>query len=313
MLQAILGSHPDIHTCSEPWIALPFVYAASKKNGCEFEFNGAWAKNGINAFLKEGGIDDSFFNSALSSFLRSIYHKALERSGKSFFLDKTPRYYEIVFELIDIFPDAKFIILYRHPLAVLHSILNTWVKINTETLFYHSRDLLVAPKKLADFAATHADAICLMRYEDIVKSPHAEIKRACEYIGVEFFENIINYNSKNEWYYGDKNFKNKNMPDSNSIESWKFQVKNRRDVNFIYYYLKELGEDLFNSLGYNFTSTLDSLKALQPDQKDFNTWQAITQSNYISSIDEQLFNVNTHLDRGYFSKFISKFTNLSAK
>ena len=62
LLQAILGGHPDIHTCSEPWIALPFIYAL-KEEGSEFDFNSKTSKVAIKAFFNESAIDEEFYNS----------------------------------------------------------------------------------------------------------------------------------------------------------------------------------------------------------------------------------------------------------
>jgi len=64
----------------------------------------------------------------------TLYNRALEVAGKRFFLDKTPRYYFIIPELKNVFPEAKFIILLRNPLAVLSSILNTWFQNNLQAL-----------------------------------------------------------------------------------------------------------------------------------------------------------------------------------
>ena len=101
--------------------------------------------------------------------------------------------------LINVFPNAKFIVLFRHPLSVLNSILKTWVKDEIDKLFYYSRDLLAAPQKLTDFVSIHKENICLVSYETLVSSPETEIKRICEYLGVDYLEEIINYNSDVKW------------------------------------------------------------------------------------------------------------------
>lgn len=286
MLQAILGSHPEVYTCSEPWIALPFIYAL-KESGAEFEFNGQWSKTAIQAFFKETGIDEEFYNSTLNSFLATLYNKALSNSGKRIFLDKTPRYYEIASDLIKIFPEAKFIILYRHPLSVLNSILNTWVKDDIDKLFYYSRDLFVAPKNLTEVVSEYPKNTCLVRYEDLVSSPKVEIEKLCKYIGIEFIEGIINYKAKADWVYGDKNFKDKKRPDLKSIDSWQKKLGDKRAANLSYYYLRELGEDLLNKLGYDFSSDLGLIKKYHPDEKDFKTWKRLLHTQHIVSVEEQ--------------------------
>lgn len=304
LLQAILGGHPDIHTCSEPWIALPFIYAL-KEEGSEFDFDGRLSKSAINAFFDESGIGEEFYHSALNSFLTSLYSKALSGSGKSFFLDKTPRYYEISSDLIKVFPRAKFIVLFRHPLSVLNSILKTWVNDELDKLYYYSRDLFVAPRKLLDFVSTHKENVCLVNYEALVSSPKTEIKRICEYLGVDYLEEIINYNSDVEWVYGDKNFKEKKTPDDKSIDVWKSQLHNKRHANFSYYYLRELGEEIVNTLGYDYNSALSYINKFNPNENDFKTWKTLLPSTYVVSVEEQRLQAREKL-HGNFLKNLNR-------
>ena len=306
LLQAILGSHPDIYTCTEPWIALPFIYAL-RENGSEFDFQGKLAKQGIKAFFKESGIEEKFYHSALNTFLASLYEEALSNSGKRFFLDKTPRYYEIISDLINIFPNAKFIILYRHPLAVLNSILKTWVKEKVDLLYYHSHDLLVAPVRLTNFVSEHEKKICLVKYEALVSSPQSEIKRICENLGIGYLKEIISYKSDVDWYFGDKNFKEKKAPDEKSIDAWKNNLGNKRLANFSYYYLRELGEEVVDLLGYDFVSTMNDIKKYHPNENDFKTWDALVHCKYIFSIDEQRFEVREKIQSNLMKKLYKKF------
>ena len=44
--------------------------------------------------------------------------------GERYFLDKTPRYHLVVDEIMELFPDAKFIFLWRHPLAMAASVID---------------------------------------------------------------------------------------------------------------------------------------------------------------------------------------------
>mgnify|MGYP001273126378 CR=1 FL=1 len=218
MLQAILGGHPDIHTCSEPWIALPYIYALKDK-GIECDFDTKLSRRAIHAFFDEAGIDQKSYYESLNLFLGELYNKAMSKTGKRVFLDKTPRYYEVINELVDIFPSAKFVILNRNPLAVLNSILNTWVNDDLQRLYNYSRDLFVAPKIISNFIQKERKDIFVVKFEEILREPKNYIREICEYIGVEYSEDIIKYGSDNKWVFGDKKFLKKNTPDDRSIDS----------------------------------------------------------------------------------------------
>ena len=55
----------------------------------------------------------------------TLYSQAAE-DGASYFLDKTPPYAHFLPELARTFPEAKFIALWRNPLAVVASIVETF-------------------------------------------------------------------------------------------------------------------------------------------------------------------------------------------
>ena len=59
-------------------------------------------------------------------------------SDSIYFLDKTPRYYLILKELEQVFPDAKFIFLFRNPVQIYASMLSTWGK-DTFKVFFKYR------------------------------------------------------------------------------------------------------------------------------------------------------------------------------
>jgi len=71
--------------------------------------------------------EDAYFQ-AVRQMTLNLYGGVLQNSGKRYFLDKTPRYYYILPELYRTFPEAKYILLLRNPLAILCSIFNTFVQ-----------------------------------------------------------------------------------------------------------------------------------------------------------------------------------------
>ncbi len=71
-------------------------------------------------------------------------------NGETYFLDKTPRYYLIIPEIAQIFPDAKFIFLFRNPLQVISSVMKTWCKGTLNGLHRYNNDLINGPQLLSE-------------------------------------------------------------------------------------------------------------------------------------------------------------------
>jgi hypothetical protein len=132
------------------------------------------------------GFDDAYY-AGVRELMLSIY-KGLS-SEKEWFIDKTPRYTLIAEEIIKVFPAAKFIVLWRHPLAVANSM---WSVENKGFWFpdEYAIDLYAGLLKLNQFALKYKSSICEVRYEDLVSDPRGQLKRVGEYLGwnnVEFF------------------------------------------------------------------------------------------------------------------------------
>ena len=125
LLQRILGGHPDIHTVSEPWLMLHPFYALRGTSGISTEYSTYPAHRALMNFLSTFDQGEELFFEGVRRMYGHFYEKALDTSGSRYFLDKTPRYYLIIPELIQTFPKAKFIILLRNPLAVLSSMVKT--------------------------------------------------------------------------------------------------------------------------------------------------------------------------------------------
>ncbi|HWN97614.1 MAG TPA: sulfotransferase, partial [Methylomirabilota bacterium] len=109
LLQRLLATHPQIQTIGEPWLAIPFVYALREK-GVSAEYIHVSMAQGFGDFVSKlpGGRADYF--QEVRAMLERLQQK-IPAPGKTYFLDKTPRYHLILEELAEIFPDAKFIVL----------------------------------------------------------------------------------------------------------------------------------------------------------------------------------------------------------
>lgn len=259
LLQKILGEHSDIYTRSEPWLMLHPLHAL-KGEGIQARYNAKVAAAGVQDFVSGiPGKDESFYYESIRNCYLSLYQPYLETSGKSRFLDKTPRYYEIFDELQKTFPNAKFIILYRNPLAVLASILKTWVRGNYSALKEYSSDLCEGVEFLqrdfSSYANTH-----VVRYESLLLNPESEITLLFNFLELPNQPKCIDYGNKNneQWMYGDPVTVYKNSrPDAQHANAWHKQLVIAEHRKLLSDYLQTLGRSGFERLGYSFDDTLD--------------------------------------------------------
>ena len=120
LLQRILGGHDSVFTAGESWLMLHPLYAL-KHDRIQADYEPKYAEIALREIINQFPEKDEIFYKAVRRYSLTFYDQALENSGKSFFLDKTPRYYMILNDLIRVFPNAHYVFLFRNPMAVLSS------------------------------------------------------------------------------------------------------------------------------------------------------------------------------------------------
>lgn len=254
LTQRILAGHPDICTSAEPWTMLHPLYAL-RPQGMQAEYDANLAWMALQDYLDYVDSDEVLYYKAVCSFAKPLYEAAIEKEGKSLFLDKTPRYYLIIEELIRTFPDARVILLFRNPLAVLASILKNWVRDDFKSLSVYYHDLIEAPWFMTKALEHHKDRVTMLRYEDLVSQPEGVIRSMCKSINLDYHPEMLNYAQKEApvGLMGDAiNVHKHDKPVSEYSDKW-IKLFNRPDYLYVATsYLDGLGPDLLQKMGYSY-------------------------------------------------------------
>jgi len=313
LTQRILGTHSKIYTRSEPWIMLNSMYEF-KKDGISAEYNKTWEYNAAQDFidnLPDGGKHK--YNEHLRTMHLALYDAYIKKEGKEFFLDKTPRYYLIIHELIELFPNAKYIMLLRNPLAVLGSIINSWTKDNWSELTKYKIDLIDGIDAILDGIEDYKDSVEVVYYEELLHDQTDIMKKTLTYIGLYFEEEILNYHQKSseKWLYGDPvNVYQKTGIDSANDAKWTNDLKNLQYWRVMYDYLNYIGEIRYEKLGYNFSENLEILMRNMPtDTLDQLKEQTLPLLSFLDAENESIVKYqevikqkNIELQKVYSSK-----------
>jgi hypothetical protein len=269
MLQRILGGHPEVHAVSEPWIMLHPVYAL-RQEGVSAEFDSSLARGALEEFYRALPDGEADYVRAVRRMAGYLYGRALEGTGKSVFLDKTPRYYLILPELRRIFPRAKFIILLRNPLAVLRSIVDKTVwepGAAWSALRERRHDLLDAPESLTQGAENWEDRSRIVRYEDIVTDPETEIRALCRHLDLQWAPRLVEYGRREQPRsdYGDQSgVETHGRPVQESLTRWEGHLSDVQFWRLCSDYLEFLGNELLARMGYSYSELRSVLDGSAP-------------------------------------------------
>jgi hypothetical protein len=181
LIQRIIAAHDGVATTSEPWLLLPHVYTF-KSRGVFAEYPHATLVEAIEDFCEElpGGRDE--YRRELHDYILRLYRRAAGEDAR-YFLDKSP-YSQVAGEVMDLFPDGKFIFLWRNPLSIAASNMDTWNASWKPTLF--RQQLYVGLPRLIAAARANADRAHLVRFEDLIGGGESQWRGLMEYLEIEF-------------------------------------------------------------------------------------------------------------------------------
>lgn len=261
MLQRALAAHPDIATASEPWLLLPFIYLL-RPTGAYAEYSHELLSIALTDFLHALPNGDLAYREALREFVLRLY--GLAAGERRHFLDKTPRYHLIVEDLLTLFPDARFVFLWRHPLSIVASIIETWGE-GRFNLFHSQIDLYEGVARLAAAFASHRARCCAVRYEDLLTQPEMEINRILAHIGLQPDPGLLERFTavRLEGRLGDPTGTKRYADISQEpLDKWKRTLATPVRKWWAKRYLKWIGPDRMAVMGYDLQRSLDELDGL---------------------------------------------------
>ncbi len=263
LLQRTLMSHEKIASTSEPWILLPQVYSF-KKDGQISEYSSMLASKGINDLINNLPNKKEDYYESLKNFIVDIQTK-LAINSEIYFLDKTPRYYLIIQEIREIFPEAKFIFLFRSPEQVYSSMLHTWSNNRLKPFLGSYYDLIEGYEKLSSGYLKYKNQSIVIKYEDFVLNPESELKKITNYLELDFDQSMIDQFSIQETKgtlgdpTGIKKYKTINPQ---SLDKWQLTFNTFTRKKIAIHLLNKISEDSLKAQGYNKTQIIKSLKSL---------------------------------------------------
>lgn len=264
LLQKLLMSHKEIESVAEPWLLLPFVYAI-KKTGSVSEYSHKVGNVAISEFINNLPNGEEDYYLALNDFCTSLYSLQCD-SNEHYFLDKTPRYYLIVRELAKIFPQAKFIFLFRNISHVYSSMISSWGNGGFKKLHNNHIDLYEGPRLLTEGYQLLKNKSYAIRYEDLVLDPGKHIKEVCDYLDLTYSDTMLSdfYNQDTKGNLGDKaGVRKYNKISVASLREWQKVIDSKTKKYLFSSYVQSLGDDILSIQGYSKENILKEINNIR--------------------------------------------------
>ena len=238
-----------------------------RSRGTFAEYSAVSLSNAMSFLIDSLPNREQDYYEALRFFAESVYQR-LSNENVKYFLDKTPRYYLILNEIAKIFPDAKFIFLFRNPLGTLASVIQSF---NAGKLgdFRHRIDLLKGPRLLAEGYEQLKNRSFPIRYEDLVVHPKETLQSICEYLNIQYEQAMAEDFLKVPQVglgdqYGSRTY---NQLEKKTLNHWKTVLSTRYRKKYALRYLKRIGRQTIEVFGYDYEDLISELENIPTKSK----------------------------------------------
>jgi hypothetical protein len=193
LLQRMLGAHSEIFTHPEPHLITPIAHLGVYENIDKAPYDHINAAEAVKTFIEGLPRGEQDYLDALRAYTDTLYGRMLSTSESSYFLDKTPANALVLPFLQRLYPDAKYVVLTRHPLAVFSSYANSFFNGDWEAAHGFNPILERYVPAMAAFLRERPAPLLHVAYEDLVTEPEPQLERIFAFLGLEHEPDAVEY------------------------------------------------------------------------------------------------------------------------
>lgn len=262
LTQRMIATHPDVETSGEPWILLPLLYTRIRR-GVYAEYSHRTVCTAIEEFCEglPGGSAD-YLKEIRETALRLYRLRAGE--GARYFLDKSPRYHVVASEIVELFPEGRFIFLWRNPLSIVSSLIETWGK-GRWNVYEFEFDLFEGLARLVAARQRAGERACAVQYEAIVGQSSTALEAVFEHLSLGFDAertrqfSVVEMKGQMRDPTGTEQYQRLSQE---PLNRWKSTLASPMRKWWCKRYLRWIGRERLGVMGYDLGNLLDELDAV---------------------------------------------------
>lgn len=229
LLQRMMGAHSQIFTHPEPHLITPIAHLGVYYNVDKAPYDHINAAEAIQAFIEDLPNGEQDYLDALRCYTDTLYGRMLQTSNRRFFLDKTPANALVLPFLRRLYPDAKYVVLTRHPLAIFSSYANSFFNGSWQQAHEFNPILERYVPAIAAFLRDRPVPLLWVAYEELVADPEPQLERVFAFLGLEHEPEAVDYGSAGPMKKGmgdPINVDRQNRPVTESVDKWAGELAN---------------------------------------------------------------------------------------
>ena len=261
MLSRMLGAHSEIYAPEEPHLITPMAHLGFYDSVESAPYDPIITRAAARTLVEALPDGEQSYLDALRAYSDQIYAGLLEQAGQSSgkrLLDKTPAYALSLDFLAKLYPQARFIVLTRHPIAVWSSFVDSFFDGDDEVAHAHNPLLERYVPAVARFLRTAQVPMLSVQYENLVQEPDLNAQKICEFLDLPYEPGMVDYgagpNARGESTRGlgdPTTVAKETRPTTASLSKWVGAAKGLTARTGLYHeILARLGDEDLETWGY---------------------------------------------------------------
>ncbi|MFO0687597.1 MAG: sulfotransferase [Myxococcota bacterium] len=203
LLARMLGAHSSVVAPEEPHLITPLAHLGYYASVEAAPYDPIITRQAARALVAGLPGGEQAYLSALRAYSDAIYAGLLAArpgaaGGGALLLDKTPAYALSLEFLVKLYPNARYGVLTRHPLAVWSSFVDSFFDGDDRVAHAHNPLLERYVPAIARFLREPPTALHRVRYEALVRDPEGHARALADFLGLPFEPAMVDYGSASE-------------------------------------------------------------------------------------------------------------------
>ncbi len=231
LLNRMLGAHTRIHAPVEPHLLTPLAHLGYYEKVDQAPYDPTISQRGIRELVRHLPRGEEDYLDALRACTDTLYARLLQGTGADWLLDKTPAYALVLDFAARLYPNARYVVLTRNPMAVWSSYVESFFDGDHVVAHAHNPLLERYVPAISRFLREKPAPIHHVQYEDLVADPEKVVPEICAFIGIDFEPGMIDYGETNaqgeaKRGLGDPmNVARHKRPSTESLAKWATQLQ----------------------------------------------------------------------------------------
>jgi len=208
LLARMLGAHSRVHAPAEPHLITPLAHLGFYARVERADYDPIIAEGGIREVVRALPRGEADYLDALRAYTDAIYRGLLAGAGAAstasadtgpgaegptHLLDKTPAYALVLDFLARLYPEARYVVLTRHPFAMWASFVESFFDGDHEAAHRHNPLLERYVPAIARFLREAPVPLHAVRYEELVRDPARHCEALCGFLGLPYEPGMVDY------------------------------------------------------------------------------------------------------------------------